>query len=174
MSIAGYGMYGDSDGSTAGGSLIGGIGYVSGVRCVVYAMNYAVKGGTMNPVSVKKTIRLQTIALQQKLPIVCLNESGGGDLKGFSNDQDPWASYNFLEAGRSFYNQARLSAAGVKQVTVAHGNATAGGAYQPGLSDYIVLIKNQVCVCERERGVLTHTYSYSPLILTISHNTHIY
>jgi geranyl-CoA carboxylase beta subunit len=142
MSIAGYQMYGDEDGSLAGGSMIAGIGFVSGVCCIVVSNNYAVKGGTMTAVSVKKTMRLQEISLRFKLPMVTLNESGGGNLAD-AGKNDPWVSYMFIEGGRCFCNQAQLSAAGIPQVTVVHGNATAGGAYQPGLSDYIILVKNQ-------------------------------
>ena len=80
--IAGYRMYGDTDGSTAGGNLIAGIGFVSGRRCLAIAWNYAIKGGTISRVTTQKMLRLQEIARRQRLPIVSLSESGGGNLEG--------------------------------------------------------------------------------------------
>ncbi len=156
-SIAGYRMFGDTDGSIAGGNLIAGIGFISGRRCLVVVWNYAIKGGTISSVTVKKMLRLQQISLQYRLPIVSLSESGGGNLGGDSGSfsgsgpsregggggGDPWGAYNFLDGGFCYANQARLSAAGVPQVIVAHGNATAGGAYHVALSDYIVLVRGQ-------------------------------
>lgn len=141
MSIAGYQMYGDKDGSTAGGSNIAGIGEISGRRCVVAINNFAIKGGTMTAVSVRKVLRLQEICMENKLPLVTLCESGGGNLA--PEQQDPWMAYTFIDGGRCFHNQAVLSSMGIPQVTVVHGNATAGGAYQPGLSDYIVLVRDK-------------------------------
>ncbi|MDY6921387.1 MAG: acyl-CoA carboxylase subunit beta [Pseudomonadota bacterium] len=135
MSLAGYRMHDDKDGSAAGGGLIAGIGYVSGVRCLVIANNSAIKGGTISPAGLHKSLRLQRIALENKLPVVTLSESGGANLN--------YAGEIFVEGARTFANQARLSAAGIPQVTVVHGNATAGGAYQPGLSDYIVVVRNR-------------------------------
>ena len=141
MSIAGYKMYGDRDGSTAGGSNIAGLGEIAGRRCVVSVNNFAIKGGTMNAVSVRKVLRLQEICMENKLPLVTLCESGGGNLA--PEEQDPWMAYTFIDGGRCFHNQAVLSAMGIPQVTVVHGNATAGGAYQPGLSDYIILTRDK-------------------------------
>lgn len=133
--LAGYQMHDDKDGSEAGGGIISGIGYVSGVRCLVNANNSAIKGGTITPAGLRKTLRLQEIALQNKLPCVALSESGGANLN--------YAGEIFVEGARTFANQARLSAAGIPQVTVVHGNATAGGAYQPGLSDYLIAVKKR-------------------------------
>ncbi len=133
--LAGYKMYDDKDGSTAGGGLICGLGYISGVRCIVQVNNCAIKGGTISPAGLDKTLRLQQIALENKLPIVSLAESGGANLN--------YATDVFVPGARAFANQARLSAAGIPQVTVVHGNATAGGAYQPGLSDYVIAVRNQ-------------------------------
>ena len=141
-SIAGYGMYGDEDGASAGGNLLAGIGFISGRRCLVVVWNYAIKGGTVTPVTVRKMLRLQTIALQNRLPIVSLSESGGGALDGVAGG-DPWAANTFLDGGLCYCNQAKLSAAGVPQIVVAHGNATAGGAYHVALSDYVVLVRGQ-------------------------------
>lgn len=142
-SIAGYAMYDDTDGSFSGGKLITGIGYVSGRRCIVVVWNYAIKGGTIDSVNVKKMLRIQDIAFRTKLPVVSLHESGGGNLSQKSTAMDPWAAQLFVEGGKSYGQQAELSAAGIPQITVSHGNATAGGAYQVALSDYIILVKGQ-------------------------------
>ena len=134
-SLAGYKMHDDKDGSMAGGGIIAGIGYVSDMRCMVIASNSAIKGGTISPTGLEKTLRLQEIAKDNKLPVVTLAESGGANLN--------YATEVFVHGARGFANQARLSAAGIPQFTVVHGNATAGGAYQPGLSDYSVVVKQQ-------------------------------
>jgi geranyl-CoA carboxylase beta subunit len=134
-SLAGYKMHDDKDGSMAGGGVITGIGYVSGIRCMVVASNSAIKGGTISPAGLEKTLRIQDIAKQNKLPIVTLAESGGANLN--------YATDIFVQGARGFANQARLSAAGIPSVTVVHGNATAGGAYQPGLSDYSILVRGK-------------------------------
>lgn len=135
MSLAGYMMHDDKDGSSAGGGIIAGIGYVEGVRCMVVANNSAIKGGTISPAGLHKSLRLQEIAAQNKLPGITLSESGGANLN--------YAGDIFVEGARTFANQARLSAAGIPQITVVHGNATAGGAYQPGLSDYIIAVRKR-------------------------------
>ncbi|MDD9964643.1 MAG: acyl-CoA carboxylase subunit beta [Myxococcales bacterium] len=140
--MAGYQMYGDESGESAGGNLIAGIGFVERRRCLCIVWNYAIKGGTVSAVTVKKMLRLQEIALDNRLPVVSLSESGGGDLGG-GGAGDPWGANVFLEGGTCYANQARLSAAGIPQVVVAHGNATAGGAYHVALSDYIVLVRGQ-------------------------------
>jgi len=135
MNLAGYKMHDDKDGTEAGGGTIAGIGYVSGVRCLVTASNSAIKGGTISPSGLHKTLRLQRIAMENKLPVVSLVESGGANLN--------YAAEVFVDGARTFANQARLSAAGIPQITVVHGNATAGGAYQPGLSDYVVVVRER-------------------------------
>ncbi|MFG6206007.1 acyl-CoA carboxylase subunit beta [Pseudomonas retamae] len=134
-SLAGYKLHDDKDGSAAGGGLIAGIGYVSGIRVMVVANNSAIKGGTISPSGLKKSLRLQQIALENKLPMITLAESGGANLN--------YAAEIFVEGARSFANQARLSALGLPQITVVHGSATAGGAYQPGLSDYVVVVRGK-------------------------------
>ncbi len=141
-SIAGLRMNGDKEGESAGGNLIIGIGYVKGRRVLAMVWNYAIKGGTINSVTTRKNLRLQEIAFSTRLPLVCLSESGGGNLSG-GGDPDPWGAHGFLDGGRVYCQQAELSAAGIPQLTVAHGNATAGGAYQVALSDYVVLVRNQ-------------------------------
>jgi geranyl-CoA carboxylase beta subunit len=136
--LAGYKMHDDKDGSLAGGNTIAGIGYVSGTRCLVTASNSAIKGGTMTPQGVQKGLRIQEIALQQKLPVVSMVESGGANLM--------YQADVFIPGGRTFANQARLSAAGIPQVTIVHGSSTAGGAYMPGLSDYVVMVRKRAKV----------------------------
>ena len=134
-SLAGYKLHDDKDGSSAGGGLIAGIGYVSGVRVLGVANNSAIKGGTISPSGLKKSLRLQQIAMENKLPVITLAESGGANLN--------YAAEIFVEGARSFANQARMSAMGLPQITVVHGSATAGGAYQPGLSDYVVVVRGK-------------------------------
>ncbi|MGY2261148.1 geranyl-CoA carboxylase subunit beta [Pseudomonas sp. SDO55104_S430] len=134
-SLAGYKLHDDKDGSSAGGGLIAGIGYVSGVRALIVANNSAIKGGTISPSGLKKSLRLQQIAMENKLPVITLAESGGANLN--------YAAEIFVEGARSFANQARMSAMGLPQITVVHGSATAGGAYQPGLSDYVVVVRGK-------------------------------
>src|SRR5437868_7805929 len=136
--LAGYRMHDDGRGGIQAGGGIAGIGYVSGVRCVVAASDSAIKGGTSTPMGMKKNLRVQQIARENKLPIVRLVESGGANLL--------YQAETFVEGGRGFANQARLSAAGIPQVTVVHGSSTAGGAYLPGLSDYVVLVRHKAKV----------------------------
>jgi geranyl-CoA carboxylase beta subunit len=134
--LAGLAMH-DDDGKTSvqGGGSIVGLGTVSGKRVVISASDSAVKGGTIAPMGLKKALRAQAIALENKLPLVALVESGGANLM--------YQAEIFVDGGRSFANQARMSAAGIPQVAVVHGSSTAGGAYLPGLSDYVVLVRNR-------------------------------
>lgn len=134
-SLAGYKMHEDKDGSMAGGGMICGIGYVGGARVMVSASNSAIKGGTITPAGLDKTLRAQEIAMENCLPVISLSESGGANLN--------YATDIFVPGARGFANQARMSAAGIPQITVVHGNATAGGAYQPGLSDYVIVVREQ-------------------------------
>ena len=128
--LAGFGMHDDDGGARimGGGSIVG-IGIVSGKRAVILASDSAIKGGTVSPMGLKKSLRAQEIAKENKLPLIYLVESGGANLL--------YQSEMFVEGGRSFANQARLSAAGIPQIAVVHGSSTAGGAYLPGLSDYV-------------------------------------
>ncbi len=132
---AGWQRYGDKDGTGAGAGAIAGIGRIEGRSCVVVVDNFAVKGGTVTPDGLAKKLRLQEIARDNALPLVSLSQSGGANLA--------YAHEVFIPGGRGFANQARLSALGIPQVTVVHGSATAGGAYQPGLSDYVILVRGQ-------------------------------
>ncbi len=134
--LAGLGMHDDDGKKTVlGGGSIVGIGQVSGKRCVIFASDSAVKGGTVPPMGLRKTLRAQEIALRHKLPVIYLVESGGANLT--------YQSEIFVEGGRSFANQARMSAAGLPQIAVVHGPSTAGGAYIPGLCDYVVLVRGR-------------------------------
>jgi geranyl-CoA carboxylase beta subunit len=134
--LAGLRMH-DDDGekNVLGGGIITGIGIISGVRCVVFASDSAIKGGTITPMGLRKSLRAEAIALENKLPVVRLVESGGANLMHVGEV--------FIEGGRGFANQARLSAAGIPQVTVMHGHSTAGGAYLPGMSDYVIMVRGR-------------------------------
>jgi geranyl-CoA carboxylase beta subunit len=134
--LAGYRMH-DDDGedNIAGGGCIVGVGTISGRRALVTASDSAIKGGTISPMGLRKSLRAQEVALANKLPTVNLIESGGANLL--------YQSELFVEGGRVFANLARLSAAGLPQIAVVHGSSTAGGAYMPGLSDYIVVVRGK-------------------------------
>ncbi|MBL8288795.1 MAG: acyl-CoA carboxylase subunit beta [Rubrivivax sp.] len=134
--LAGLGLH-DDDGkkSVQGGGSIVGIGVVAGKRVLVSASDSAVKGGTVAPMGLKKALRAQELARENKLPLIALVESGGANLM--------YQAEIFVDGGRTFANQARLSAAGIPQIAVVHGASTAGGAYLPGLSDYVVLVRNR-------------------------------
>lgn len=136
--LCGYKQEGDTDGSAAGGSCISGIGYIDGVRCIVMVDDFLTKGGSITPLGGQKRQRMLQIADENKLPLIVLAQSGGGNLSLLGDF--------FGYSGAGFARQARLSAAGIPQVTVVHGSATAGGAYQPGLSDYVVMIRGQSTV----------------------------
>jgi geranyl-CoA carboxylase beta subunit len=134
--LAGYSMH-DDDGeaNVSGGGNICGIGQVSGIGAMVIANDAAIKGGASSPMGLKKRLRAQEIAFVNKLPTVYLVESAGANLLRQAE--------LFVEGGRTFCNQARASAAGLPQVTVVHGSSTAGGAYLPGLSDYVVVVRKR-------------------------------
>ena len=135
MGLAGWRRWGDADGTGAGAGAIAGIGRIAGRSCLVVVDDYALKGGTVTPDGLTKKLRLQEIARDLKLPLVTLAQSGGANLDH--------AHEVFVPGGRGFANQARLSALGIPQVTVVHGSATAGGAYQPGLSDHVIMVRGQ-------------------------------
>ncbi|MEH6517587.1 MAG: carboxyl transferase domain-containing protein [Halioglobus sp.] len=135
LTLCGYLQEEDTDGSGAGGGCIAGIGYISGIRCLVMVDDYLTKGGSITPLGGAKRRRMLRIAMENKLPLIALAQSGGGNLKLLGEFFGP--------SGASFADQCRLSAAGIPQITVVHGSATAGGAYQPTLSDYLILIRKQ-------------------------------
>ncbi|MEJ8827273.1 carboxyl transferase domain-containing protein [Variovorax humicola] len=135
--LAGYGMD-DPDPSKVvpGGSQIAGIGFVSGVRCMVVVTDSGIDAGALTESGNQKLMRCQELALDNKLPFVHLVESAGSNLRKYRVEK-------FIRGGGMFYNLARLSAAGLPVVTVVHGSSTAGGAYMPGLSDYVVMVRGQ-------------------------------
>jgi geranyl-CoA carboxylase beta subunit len=122
--------------SVPGGGIIAGIGYVSGVRCMVNASDCGIDAGAMQPMGLDKKLRIQEIALENKLPYVQLVESAGANLLRYRVE-------HFVRGGNLFRNLALISAAGLPVVTVTHGSSTAGGAYQTGLSDYIVMVRGR-------------------------------
>ncbi len=133
--LAAYGMYG---GEVPSASIITGIGRIAGRECVVVANDATVKGGTYFPMTVKKHLRAQEIATQNKLPCIYLVDSGGANLP---NQDDVFPDREHF--GRIFYNQANMSAAGIPQIAVVMGSCTAGGAYVPAMSDESIIVKNQ-------------------------------
>lgn len=135
--LAGYGMDGgELDTAIPGGSQIAGIGFVGGVRCMVVATDSGINAGALTEAGNQKLMRCQEIALENKLPFVHLVESAGSNLRQYRVEK-------FIRGGGMFYNLARLSAAGLPVITVVHGSSTAGGAYMPGLSDYVVMVRGQ-------------------------------
>ncbi len=137
--LAGFAMHEDNGQDTVlGGALIVGIGVVRGVRCMVICHDSGIKGGAIQPLGMKKHLRAQEIAGENKLPVIYLVESGGGSLT--------LQAETFVDGGGMYRNQARLSAAGIPQISVVHGSATAGGAYLPGLSDYVIMVRGRAKV----------------------------
>ncbi|MCC6608411.1 MAG: methylcrotonoyl-CoA carboxylase [Burkholderiales bacterium] len=133
--LAAYGMYDDE---APCGGVITGVGRVSGRECMVVANDATVKGGTYFPMTVKKHVRAQEIAAQNRLPCIYLVDSGGANLPTWDEvfpDRDHF--------GRIFYNQAHLSATRIPQIAVVMGSCTAGGAYVPAMSDEAVIVKGQ-------------------------------
>ena len=133
--FAAWQMYG-GDISAAG--IITGIGRVKGVECVIVANDATVKGGTYYPITVKKHLRAQAIALENNLPCICLVDSGGAFLP-LQDEVFPDQQH----FGRIFYNQANLSAAGIPQIAVTMGSCTAGGAYVPAMCDESIIVRGQ-------------------------------
>jgi acyl-CoA carboxylase subunit beta len=123
---------------TVGASVITGIGVVSGVECMINASDPTIRGGASNPWTLKKVLRANEIARQNRLPIIGLVESGGADL--------PTQREIFIPGGRMFRDLTQLSAAGIPTIALVFGNSTAGGAYIPGMSDYVVMVKQRAKV----------------------------
>src|SRR3954462_12666284 len=126
----------DTARSVPGGGVVAGIGFVSGVRCMVSANDAGIDAGALQPYGLDKTLRVQELALENRLPYVQLVESAGANLLRYRVE-------DFIRGGNIFRNLARLSAAGLPVVAVTHGSSTAGGAYQTGLSDYIVKVRGR-------------------------------
>jgi 3-methylcrotonyl-CoA carboxylase beta subunit len=133
--LAAFGMYDDE---APGAGIITGVGRVSGRECLIVANDATVKGGTYFPITVKKHVRAQEVAAQNRLPCIYLVDSGGANLPTWDEvfpDRDHF--------GRIFYNQATMSAEGIPQIAVVMGSCTAGGAYVPAMSDEAVIVKGQ-------------------------------
>ncbi|PWB17742.1 carboxyl transferase domain-containing protein [Comamonas sp. JNW] len=121
-----------------GAGLIAGVGRVSGVDCMIVCNDATVKGGTYYPMTVKKHLRAQEVAAQNRLPCIYLVDSGGANLP---NQDEVFPDREHF--GRIFYNQANMSAQGIAQIAVVMGSCTAGGAYVPAMSDESIIVKNQ-------------------------------
>jgi len=126
----------DHEKSVPGGGMLAGIGFISGVRCMVVASDSGIEAGAIQPRGLEKILRVQEIALENKLPFVHLVESAGANLMKYQVE-------GFVLGGGLFRNLARLSAAGLPVITVQHGSGTAGGAYMPGLSDVVIMVRGR-------------------------------
>ena len=133
--LAAHGMYGEP---IPAAGIITGLGLIEGQECVVVANDATVKGGTYFPITVKKHLRAQEIALQNRLPCVYLVDSGGANLP---NQDEVFPDRDHF--GRIFYNQAQMSAAGIPQIAAVMGSCTAGGAYVPAMADESIIVRNQ-------------------------------
>ena len=122
--------------SVPGGGMVAGIGFIAGVRCMVVASDSGIEAGAIQPRGLEKILRVQDIALQNKLPFVHLVESAGANLMKYQVE-------GFVHGGALFRNLARHSAAGLPVITVQHGSGTAGGAYMPGLSDIVIMVRGR-------------------------------
>jgi 3-methylcrotonyl-CoA carboxylase beta subunit len=138
--LAAMGMYPDRDGTDSApcAGVIAGIGRVSGVECMVVCNDATVKGGTYYPLTVKKHLRAQEIAAENRLPCIYLVDSGGANLP---NQDEVFPDRDHF--GRIFFNQANMSAQGIAQIAVVMGSCTAGGAYVPAMSDETIIVKDQ-------------------------------
>ena len=126
----------DPERSIPGAAVLAGIGVISGMRCMVVANDSGIGAGALSALGGRKVMRCQEIALENKLPFVQLVESGGANLLTYKVER-------FIAGGGLFYNLARLSAAGLPVIAVVHGSSTAGGAYLPGLSDYVIMVRGR-------------------------------
>jgi geranyl-CoA carboxylase beta subunit len=126
----------DPAASVPGGGMVAGIGFVAGVRCMVVASDSGIDAGAIQPMGLDKILRVQEMALENKLPFIHLVESAGANLMRYRVE-------GFVQGGELFRNLARLSAAGIPVITVQHGSGTAGGAYMPGLSDVVIMVRKR-------------------------------
>ena len=126
----------DPAASVPGGGMVAGIGFVSGVRCMIVASDSGIDAGAIQAMGLDKILRVQEMALENKLPFIHLVESAGANLMRYRVE-------GFVHGGALFRNLARLSAAGIPVITVQHGSGTAGGAYMPGLSDVVVMVRKR-------------------------------
>jgi acyl-CoA carboxylase subunit beta len=134
QALAGYG----TDYSTVGAGTVNAIGLIHGVECLLNGTDMTIRGGSSNPATVKKTLRGMEIAKQNRLPYISLTESAGADL--------PRQSEIFVPGGASFKHLTQMSAAGIPTIALVFGPSTAGGAYTPGMSDYVVMVKERAQV----------------------------
>jgi 3-methylcrotonyl-CoA carboxylase beta subunit len=134
--MAGYNMYPGEE--VPAGGIVTGIGTVEGVNCMIVANDSTVKGGTYYPITVKKHLRAQAIAQENRLPCIYLVDSGGANLP---HQADVFPDRDHF--GRIFYNQARMSSMGIPQISVVMGPCTAGGAYVPSMSDESIIVQEQ-------------------------------
>jgi 3-methylcrotonyl-CoA carboxylase beta subunit len=133
--LAAHGLY---DGAAPGAGIITGVGRVSGAECLIICNDATVKGGTYYPMTVKKHLRAQEVGQENRLPCIYLVDSGGGNLPQQDEifpDRDHF--------GREFFNQSRMSAAGIPQIAVVMGSCTAGGAYVPAMCDEAIIVREQ-------------------------------
>jgi acyl-CoA carboxylase subunit beta len=128
-------LAGHGTGFPVGGSGVNGIGVVCGTMCMISGSDPTVRGGSTNPWSLRKSLRSMQIAIENRLPLVNLVESGGADL--------PTQKEIFIPGGQIFRDLTRMSAAGIPTIALVFGNSTAGGAYVPGMSDYVVMIEGR-------------------------------
>lgn len=135
--LAGYELYGPNEQVAAGG-IITGIGRVKGKQCMIVANDATVKAGTYYPITVKKHLRAQQVALENRLPCIYMVDSGGANLP---RQDEVFADENHF--GRIFYNQANMSALGIPQLSIVMGSCTAGGAYVPAMSDESIIVRQQ-------------------------------
>jgi len=126
----------DPEKTIPGGGLLAGIGLVSGTRCVVVADDSGIDAGALQPMGLEKFQRAQQLSLENRLPLVHLVESAGANLLRYRVE-------DFIAGGSHYARLARLSAAGIPVLTIVHGSATAGGAYMPGMSDYVVMVRDR-------------------------------
>lgn len=136
-SLAGFGQdTKDLDKSVPGGGVVAGIGFISGVRCMMVASDSGIEAGAIQARGLEKILRVQELALDNRLPFVHLVESAGANLTKYKVE-------GFVHGGALFRNLARHSAAGLPVITVQHGSGTAGGAYMPGLSDVVIMVRGR-------------------------------
>ncbi|RYX91711.1 MAG: acyl-CoA carboxylase subunit beta [Comamonadaceae bacterium] len=126
----------DPAASVPGGGMVAGIGFMEGTRCMVVASDSGIEAGAIQAMGLDKILRVQEIALQNRLPFIHLVESAGANLMKYRVE-------GFVQGGALFRNLARLSAAGIPVITVQHGSGTAGGAYMPGLSDVVIMVRKR-------------------------------
>ncbi|MFI8742474.1 carboxyl transferase domain-containing protein [Stutzerimonas zhaodongensis] len=136
--LAAYGVYGED---VAAAGVVAGIGRVEGVECVIIANDATVKGGSYYPLTVKKHLRAQSIAQQNRLPCIYLVDSGGANLP---RQDEVFPDREHF--GRIFFNQANMSAMGIPQLAVVMGSCTAGGAYVPAMADETIMVRNQATI----------------------------